>query len=93
MDESESSLEDGSYKLSFLFLRRFFFLLRFFFSDDDSGDDIFDDESDNDCSVSGLSGMCPFSFSENSVSRVSGLFSFSQVIGTFHLVESLEFFI
>ena len=71
--------------------------MRFFFFDDEYEDDLFDDESENDGSGSGLSGTCNFSFSENSVGRVSGLVSFSRVIGIFpfllsHLVDSLEYF-
>ena len=42
-----------------------------------SGLFFFDDESDDDGYGSGLSGTCSFSFSENSVGRVSGLFSVS----------------
>ena len=83
MDESESLLEDGSDKSSFLFLQRFFFLSRFFFFDDDSDNDLFDDKSDNDGYGSGLSGTCSFSLSEKFVGRVSRLFSFSRVIGIF----------
>ena len=78
-----------------------FFWCHFLFFDDESDDDLFDDKSDDDSSGSGLSGTCPFSFSEKYVGHVSGLFSFRQVIGIFlfswvigifHLVESLEYF-
>ena len=80
MDKSESSLEDGSDESSFLFLRRFLFLSRFYFFDDEFDGIFFDAESNDDSSGSGLSGTCSFSFSEDSVDRVSGLFSFSRVI-------------
>ena len=83
MDESESSLEDGSDESYFLFLRRFFFLSRFFFFDDESDYDFSHYESDDDGSGSGLSGTSPISFSKNSVSRVSGIFLFSRFIGIF----------
>ena len=36
----------------------------------ESDKDVFDDKSDNDGSGSGLSGSCPFLFSEISVDRV-----------------------
>ena len=77
------TLKNGSDKSYFLFLRRFFFLLRFFFFDDESDDGFFNYDSDDGGSGSGLSGTCPFSFSENSVGRVSGIFSFSRVNGIF----------
>ena len=82
LDEYESLLKDGYDELLFLILRRFFFLSRLFF---------FDDESDDDGSGSGLSGTCPFSFSENYVGFVIGIFSFSQVNGIFS-VNSFEYF-
>ena len=77
LDKSESLLKDGSDESSFRFLRRLLYLSRFFFFDDESDNDFFDDGSDNDGSGSGSPGTCPFSFSENTVGRVSGLFSFS----------------
>ena len=77
------SLDDGSDESILMFLRLLFFLSRFLFFVDESDDDLFDDKSDDDGSGSGLSGTCPFSFSENSVGRVSGLFSFSLVNGIF----------
>ena len=59
------SLYDGSDKSYFLCLRLSFILSRFFF---------FGDESDNDGSGSGSSGMCDFPFcSDNSFGRVSGV--------------------
>ena len=63
-------------KSSFLCLRRFFLLLRLFFFDINSDEYVFDDESDDDgygsrfIRESGLSGLCPFLFSEISVDRV-----------------------
>ena len=71
LDESESSLGDGSDESSFLSFRHFFFLSHLFF---------FDDDSDNDGSGSGSSGKCSFSFSsENFVDRGSEIFSVGRV--------------
>ena len=53
------------------------FLSRIFFFDDESDHDFFDDEYDHDSSRYGLSGTCPFLFSETLVGGVSGIFSFS----------------
>ena len=53
------------------------------FFNDESEKYVFDDKSDDDGSRSGLSGLCPFSLSENPVGRVSEMFSFSRVIGIF----------
>ena len=90
MEESESSLEDGSDESYFLCLRRLLFLSCLFFFDIESDEDVFDDESDDDGSGSRLSGLCPFLFFEisvdfvcelsvnevtKSVCRVSGMFS------------------
>ena len=44
---------------------------------------LFYDKSDDGGSRSGTFGKCYFSYSENSVGRVSGIFSFSQVIVIF----------
>ena len=83
LDKSELLLKDGSGESYFLFLRHFFFLSHFFFFDDESYDDFFDDKSDDNGSGYGLSGICPYSCSVYSVGCVSGIFSFSRVIGIF----------
>ena len=107
MDESESSLKDGSDELSFLCLQRFHFLMRFFFFDIESDGDVFDDKSDNDGSGSGFaSGSFLYSFFELSIYRVNGLScigvtkSVCRVSGIFSvsrsqtsIVSSLEFLI
>ena len=92
MDESESLLKDGSDESSFLFLRGFFFLSCFFLFDDEFDKDFFDDESVDDGFGSGLSGTCLFSFSENSVGYVSGLFLFSRVIVIFSFSRVIVIF-
>ena len=58
LDESESSLEDGSDESSFRCLRRSFFFLLFFLLCAESDDDE-SDESDDDGSGSGFTlGLC-----------------------------------
>ena len=59
MEESESSLGDGSEDFSFQCLRHFFFLLHFFFFALESDEDVSDDESEDYGSGSGFtSGSC-----------------------------------
>ena len=52
----------------------------------------FNDEPDDDDSGSGLSGTCPFSFSGNSVHRVSASKSVGRVSGIFSVGQITEIF-
>ena len=54
LEDSETLLEDGSDESYVRCLRRLFFLSRFFFFDIESDKDVFDYESENDGSGSGL---------------------------------------
>ena len=72
-EELESLLKNGSDESSFQCLQRFLFLSRFFFFDLVSDKDVFDEESDDDCSGSGFTScLCLSLFFELSVDRVSG---------------------